>query len=186
MKPTKPKAISLNNIRSIINCFEDRTKPVSPLLTKDPSAKQSANGKFRKSIGEKRSKSKAALTAKQKKMVEAEDASIDEGDDQTEACDPIDVGETSLIVPPRGDNAQKRQMNIVTRYVSFLLHLPFFSSINRAGLATFSCVFFAPRFITQLIFYPIFRLVFGTLYPAYASYKAVRNKEVKDYVSESL
>lgn len=28
-----------------------------------------------------------------------------------------------------------------------------------------------------------FRLVFGTLYPAYSSYKAVKSKDVKEYVS---
>lgn len=32
--------------------------------------------------------------------------------------------------------------------------------------------------------YCAFRLVFGTLYPAYASYKAVKTKNVKEYVSE--
>lgn len=28
-----------------------------------------------------------------------------------------------------------------------------------------------------------FRLVFGTLYPAYSSYKAVKSKDVREYVS---
>ena len=31
--------------------------------------------------------------------------------------------------------------------------------------------------------YCAFRLVFGTLYPAYASFKAVKTKNVKEYVS---
>ena len=33
------------------------------------------------------------------------------------------------------------------------------------------------------IMYVFCRLVFGTLYPAYASYKAVKTKNVKEYVS---
>lgn len=117
-------------------------------------------------------------------MVEAEEIINDEQNDQTEVNDDIDSDGTSAIVNTANDEISERiQMNILTRYLSILLNLPFFSSINRAGLATFSCIFFAPRFITQIILYPIFRLLFGTLYPAYASYKAVRNKEVKDYVS---
>ncbi|XP_068985051.1 receptor expression-enhancing protein 2-like isoform X1 [Bombus flavifrons] len=39
-----------------------------------------------------------------------------------------------------------------------------------------------PRSLTYILLYPIFRLVFGNLYPAYASYKAVRTKNVKEYV----
>ena len=32
-------------------------------------------------------------------------------------------------------------------------------------------------------FYSVYRLIFGTLFPAYSSYKAVKNKDVKEYVS---
>ena len=32
----------------------------------------------------------------------------------------------------------------------------------------------------------IFRLIFGTLYPAYASYKAVKTRNVKEYVSKEI
>lgn len=44
-------------------------------------------------------------------------------------------------------------------------------------------VFFCSKTVTYVFIYPVFRLVFGTLYPAYASYKAVKTKNVKEYVS---
>lgn len=43
-----------------------------------------------------------------------------------------------------------------------------------------------PQSFAYMLLYPVFRLVFGTLYPAYASYKAVRTKDVKEYVSWSM
>ena len=35
------------------------------------------------------------------------------------------------------------------------------------------------------VIYTAFKLTFATVYPAYCSYKAVRTKNVKDYVSTS-
>lgn len=82
-------------------------------------------------------------------------------------------------------NLVRYQLNFFQRFVGILLSFPFFSSINGAGLSTLTCAFFMPRILCENILYPIFRLILGTLYPAYASYKAVRNKDVKDYVSNS-
>lgn len=99
---------------------------------------------------------------------------------------PID---TKPIVSPtkfmrlRNINIVQCQLNIFQRFVGILLNLPFLWSINGAGLSTLTCAFFLPRILCENIVYPVFRLIFGTLYPAYASYKAVRHKDVKEYVS---
>lgn len=61
---------------------------------------------------------------------------------------------------------------------------PIRMTLNAAGLLTVILVIMLPRSFIYRLVYPIFRLVFGTLYPAYASYKAVRTKNVKEYVSK--
>lgn len=84
----------------------------------------------------------------------------------------------------RNMNLIRCQLNMFQRFLGILLSFPFFSSVNGAGLSTLTCAFFLPRILCENILYPVFRLILGTLYPAYASYKAVRNKDVKDYVSK--
>lgn len=53
------------------------------------------------------------------------------------------------------------------------LHLSLWS--RRSGALCVSLV--------SVFSYSVFRLVFGTLYPAYSSYKAVKSRDLKEYVS---
>lgn len=38
----------------------------------------------------------------------------------------------------------------------------------------------------SIVLFSPFRIVFGTLYPAYSSYKAVKSRDLKEYVSPLL
>lgn len=100
-----------------------------------------------------------------------------------EEFDDVTVIPQTKLMRLKNINLIRCQLNLFQRMVGIVLCFPFFSSINGAGLTTLACAFFLPRILCENILYPIFRLILGTLYPAYASYKAVRNKDVKDYVS---
>ncbi|XP_067628207.1 uncharacterized protein ReepA isoform X9 [Eurosta solidaginis] len=54
-------------------------------------------------------------------------------------------------------------------------------SFTTACILVLLATFISPRLWAENIIFPAFRLSFGTLYPAYASYKAVRTKNVKEY-----
>lgn len=71
----------------------------------------------------------------------------------------------------------KSLKNLVS-WIVFLL-----SSVNGAIATTLTFILLLPRALIKSLFYPGYRLLFGTLYPAYASYKAVRTRNVKEYVS---
>lgn len=68
---------------------------------------------------------------------------------------------------------------------------PYFEQLKESAPGLSVCLLFGGLFLCQksltyLVFYPLFRLLFGTLYPAYASYKAVKTKNFKEYVSNLL
>lgn len=51
------------------------------------------------------------------------------------------------------------------------------------GLMSLLTIFICPRGMGEKFLYPGFRVIFGIIYPAYSSFKAVRNKSLKEYVN---
>jgi hypothetical protein len=55
-------------------------------------------------------------------------------------------------------------------------------SVMSFGLTSLLTVFIAPRSFTDKVLYPGFKILFTIIYPAYRSFKAVRNKNLKEYL----
>ena len=55
-------------------------------------------------------------------------------------------------------------------------------SVMSFGLTSLLAVFIAPRSFTDKVLYPGFKILFTIIYPAYRSFKAVRNKNLKEYL----
>lgn len=75
---------------------------------------------------------------------------------------------------------------ILSRISSFLDMLSKFPfprmSVMSFGLTSLLVIFLCPRNITERALYPGFRIIFTIVYPAYGSFKAVRNKNLKEYL----
>nr|XP_050867914.1 receptor expression-enhancing protein 2-like isoform X2 [Vespula vulgaris] len=79
--------------------------------------------------------------------------------------------------------ALRRKLKYLTNWTQrFVDRLPVRMTLSNLGILAVFLAIVLPKSLTYILLYPIFRLVFGTLYPAYASYKAVRTQNVKEYV----
>lgn len=55
-------------------------------------------------------------------------------------------------------------------------------SVMSFGLTSLLAIFICPRSFTERALYPGFKILFSIIYPAYRSFKAVRNKNLKEYL----
>lgn len=74
-------------------------------------------------------------------------------------------------------------LNRISGFLEMVSKFPFpRMSVMSFGLTSLLAVFLCPRSLTERALYPGFRIIFTIIYPAYRSFKAVRNKNLKEYL----
>lgn len=74
-------------------------------------------------------------------------------------------------------------LNRISGFLEMVSKFPFpRMSVMSFGLTSLLAVFLCPRSLTERALYPGFRIIFSIIYPAYRSFKAVRNKNLKEYL----
>lgn len=81
----------------------------------------------------------------------------------------------------------KQAIAMILQRISGLLELiskfPFpRMSVMSFGLSSLLAIFICPRSFTERALYPAFRILFTVIYPAYRSFKAIRNKNMREYL----
>lgn len=77
----------------------------------------------------------------------------------------------------------KQLLQKVSALLEMISKFPFpRMSVMSFGLTSLLAVFLAPRAFTERVLYPAFKILFTIIYPAYRSFKAVRNKNLKEYL----
>lgn len=68
-------------------------------------------------------------------------------------------------------------------FLEMLSKLPFpRMSVMSFGITSLLTIFMCPRGFTERALYPGFRIIFSIIYPGYRSFKAIRNKDIHEYL----